>query len=309
VLAMKKAEESDEVIVRLVEVDGKSAKSVRLAFGVPVAAAREVNGQEMALGNAHIVDGQIVTSFTPYQLRTFAVRLAPRTKARQPKSRAIALPFDRAVSSVDGAKSWPGFDSAGRAIPAKMLPRVIDYAGIRFQLGEGANAVVAHGQSIALPAGGYKRLYLLAAADGDQKATFVVDGMAVELTVQDWSGYVGQWDNRIWTKKQETLPPRPDAPLNAPVRSRMATVFDGLTPGFIKRAPIAWFASHRHDAAGANEPYAYSYLFAYAIDLPRGAKTLTLPSNDKIRLLAATVSNEPEGVIEAQPLYDTLERR
>ncbi len=307
VLALKKAEESDEVIVRLVEVDGKQANDVRLAFAAPVVAAHEVNGQEMDPRNARVVDGRIVTSFTPYQLRTFAVRLAPpKSKARAPRSQPVTLPLDRAVSTRNAEKSSPGFDSAGRALPAEMLPRIVDYAGVRFHLDDVPRVAVAHGQSIALPHGGYKRLYLLAAAEGDQKGTFVIDGKPVELTIQDWSGYVGQWDNRIWAKKRETLPPRPDAPLNAPPRVRMATVFDSLTPGFIKRTPIAWFASHRHDSAGANEPYAYSYLFAYAIDLPPGARTLTLPENDKIRLLAATVSNEPLGVTEAQPLYDTL---
>ncbi|HXH41224.1 MAG TPA: alpha-mannosidase, partial [Thermoanaerobaculia bacterium] len=261
--------------------------------------------------NAHIVDGRLITSFSPYQLRTFAVRLAqPTSKAYTPHVKALVLPYDRIVSSHDGAKPSPGFDAAGRALPAEMLPRDVDYAGIRFHLGAEAqpNAVVAHGQSIALP-GEAKRLYLLAAADGDQKATFVIDGKPVELTIQDWSGYVGQWDNRIWAKKRETLPPRPDAPPNAPPRNRAATVFAGLTPGFIKRAPIAWYASHRHNAGGANEPYAYSYLFAYAIDLPPGARTLTLPENDKIRVLSATVSDEARGVTEAQPLYDTLIHR
>src|SRR6266404_615568 len=49
-----------------------------------------------------------------------------------------------------------------------------------------------------------------------------------------------------------------------------------------KRADIGWFASHRHDAAGSNEPYAYSYLFAYAIDVPSSASTFTLPRNHLI---------------------------
>ncbi len=78
-----------------------------------------------------------------------------------------------------------------------------------------------------------------------------------------------------------------------------------ITPGFIKRAPVAWFASHRHGADGANEPYAYSYLFAYTIDLPAGAKALALPNNERIRILAITVANEVGEVRPAQPLYDT----
>ena len=84
--------------------------------------------------------------------------------------------------------------------------------------------------------------------------------------------------------------------------------YTGLTPGFIKRAPVAWFASHRHTADGANEIYSYSYLFAYVIDVPANAQTLTLPENDKIRILAVTVSDEGAPLRPAQPLYDTLER-
>ena len=46
VLAIKKAEESDDIIVRLVELDGRHQQNVRLAFAAPIGSAREVNGQE-----------------------------------------------------------------------------------------------------------------------------------------------------------------------------------------------------------------------------------------------------------------------
>jgi alpha-mannosidase len=77
----------------------------------------------------------------------------------------------------------------------------------------------------------------------------------------------------------------------------------GITPGFIKPAPVAWYASHNHNAAGTNEAYAYSYLFAYEIDVPANARTLTLPNNDRLRILAITGSNEREQVRPAQLLY------
>ncbi len=81
-----------------------------------------------------------------------------------------------------------------------------------------------------------------------------------------------------------------------------------IVPGYVKRAPVAWFASHRHGTDGMAEPYAYSYLFAYAVDIPAGTTTLTLPVNDRIRIMAMTVSTEGAQVLPAQPLYDTLER-
>jgi alpha-mannosidase len=314
VLAIKKAEQSDELVVRAVELDGKPAKGVRFTFASPLAAAREVNGVEDAVGEAAVVKGELVSDFTPYQLRTFALRLGPAPiKASVPAFKAVTLPFDQPVASRDHSVSEGRFDSAGRSLPAEMLPATIAYGGIAFTLGPstGFNATVARGQTIQVPAGGFTRLYLLAAAEGDQKATFRIGSTAVDLTIQDWGGYVGQWDNRIWKSHEELAPPRqgqPAPPPGTPRRMRTVTEFAGLTPGFIKRAPVAWFASHRHASDGSNDAYAYSYLYAYAIDIPAGAMTLTLPTDERIKILAVTVSNEGEPVRPVAPLYDTLQK-
>ena len=80
----------------------------------------------------------------------------------------------------------------------------------------------------------------------------------------------------------------------------------GLKPGFIKRADLAWYASHHHDAAGKNVDYSYSYLFGYALDLPAGATTVKLPNNENIRILAMSVAEENAAVTPARPLYDVL---
>jgi alpha-mannosidase len=88
--------------------------------------------------------------------------------------------------------------------------------------------------------------------------------------------------------------------------TRTVAEYSGLKPGFIKRAPVAWFASHHHTAQGGNVPYAYCYLFAYGLDLPEGATTLTLPDNDKIRIMAVTVADKPGKIRPTQPLYDIL---
>jgi alpha-mannosidase len=315
VLAFKKAEESDEIILRLVELDGKPARNVRVHFAGPLMAAREVNGQEQPLGSANVSQGDLLTDFGPYQPRTFALKLKPsRTKLAAPLSRPVSLPYDLSAASLHETKAAGGFEADGRSLPAEMLPAELSYAGIRFSLAPAAsgkpNALVSRGQTITLPTGTFKRLYVLAAsAVDDQHAVFRIGNNSVELTVGRWGGFIGQWDDRQWVSKEVPVPPRnPVDPSEPRTFTDPYAEMTGIKPGFIKRAPVAWFASHHHNADGASEPYSYSYLFAYAIDLPANARTLTLPDNDRIRIMALTVSDEGGQLRPAQPLYDTLER-
>jgi alpha-mannosidase len=310
VLALKKAEQSDEIIVRLVELDGKPQENVRVSFAAPISAAREVNGQEQPVGPATVADGALVTSFSAYQPRTFAVKLAAApTKVSNVRSAPVKLPYDVTAASNDGTKSTAGFDGKGNALPAEMLPSQIQFDGVEFQLAPAKSgtpdALTAKGQTINLPAGQFDRLYVLAAsAEGDQKATFQVGAKKAELHIQDWGGFIGQWDDRQWTAKDVTIPER----LGRPARTRHDDYAEmtGIKPGYIKRADLAWYCSHHHNAAGENVAYSYSYLFGYAIDLEPGTKIIKLPNNSKIRILAISVAQENPPIKPAQPLYDVL---
>ena len=323
VLALKKAELSDEVIVRIVELDGKAQPKVEMRFAGPIASAREVNGQEQPVRSATVGNGALTTALGAYQPRTFALKLGPApAKLSAPRSQPIPLQYDLPAATTDGHPAEGSFDilpnnpsaAQGRALPAEMLPRDIEFAGIHFTLGPAGNgrpnALLAKGQTIKLPQQSFNRAYVLAAAVGDQVGTFHAGDQPVQLTIQNWTGFVGQWDDRTWNTRQELVQPRPGQtlPPNAP-RVRSVEEFSGtLIPGFIKRGDVAWYSSHRHAPDGSNEPYSYAYVFAYPIDLPAGATTLTLPDNDRIRILAISVADEVGRVTPAQPLYDTLER-
>ena len=349
VMAFKRAENSNEAVVRVVEMSGKPAHDVRISFAAPVTAAREINGQELPVGAANFSRGELIANLGPYEIKSFAVNLLPPLNAVLvgPAPRSVALHYNLAAATNDGEKSSTGaFDSAGDSFAAEMLPGQIHYSGITFDLASalllqispkmavhvsaragtarvGTNvpdAVVARGQKIQLPAGNYNRVYILAAADGDQSGTFRAGDRSQDFTIQNWNGFVGQWYDRSFTMQPEPVPAEPPASdtSEAAQRTRRHRAYllehprqlphySGITPGFIKRASIAWFASHYHDANGANVPYAYSYLFAYSMELPPGARSLTLPDNDKIRIFAITVAHQPESVRPAQPLYDTTE--
>jgi alpha-mannosidase len=298
VLALKKAEHSDEAIVRLVELDGKPEAAVRVSFAAPIKSAREVNGQEQPVGSATVKNGDLVTSFGAYQPRTFAIRLAPSaTRVSGVRSAAIPLHYNLATATNDGDHSPSGFDGKGNSLPAEMLPPHISFNDVQFELAAAKtgslNALVARGQTIALPQGGYNRVYVLAAsADGDQKGVFEIADKKVELNVQDWGGFIGQWDDREWSSHDSEHDNYGD--------------MIGLKPGYIKRAELAWYCDHHHNAAGQNVAYAYSYLFGYTLELPAGAKDIKLPDNDKIRILAISVAAENPEIKPLQPLYDVL---
>ena len=332
VLALKKAEESREIVIRLVEMDGRPATGLRVKFASPVVAARETSGTEMPVGPATVAEGALAADLTPFQVRTFALKLGPApAKGAAPAFQPIALPYDLRAAGRDKVKVKTGFDAEGRTLPAEMLPAEITFAGVRFKLASAdrPNAVTAKGQTISLPSGRFNRLYLLAASsEGDQKAAFKIGDRTVDLTIHDWGGYVGQWDNRLWKKDEVPLTPvelaRQEArakqqaqaaaargqvvPAKKLPTTRIVEQYDGLIPGYVKPAAVAWFASHRHTAGGENEPYAFSYLFAYIVDIPAGAKTLILPVNDKVRVLAVTVAEVSAPVRPVQPLVDAPAR-
>jgi alpha-mannosidase len=299
VLAVKKAELSDEVVVRLVEMDGKPEPDVHLTFAAPIVNAREINGQEQPVGPATVTDGALVTSFGGYQPRTFALHLAAAaTRSEGIQSAPVTLHYDLAGATDDGDKSTAGFNGKGDSLPAEMLPAQLTFNDVQFQLAAAKtgvpNAVVAKGQAIALPSGHYNRVYVLAAStDGDQKAIFEVGSKQTELNIEDWGGFIGQWDDRVWDSSSD------------PVHAKYGEM-TGLKPGFIKRADLAWYCSHHHDASGKNVSYAYSYLFGYGIDLPEGTKSIRLPKNDKIRILAISVAEENPELKPTAPLYDVL---
>jgi alpha-mannosidase len=315
---------------------------VQVKFAGPISDARELNGQEQPLGAASVTDGALAISFKPYQPRTFALHLgAAPTQLKAVESKPVVLQYDLAAASNDDTKVVGGFDKKGDALPAEMLPSQLNVNGVDFTLGPAEtgkpDAAVAKGQSIELPEGDFNRVYILASsADGDQDAVFRAGSHREKLTVEDWGGFIGQWDTRVWKPRPATVTQggrRPDSePAHqVPLRSEWAfsanhATWDldntgspdwspsypadylGLRPGYIKPATLAWYASHHHTPDGLNEPYQYSYVFVYGIDLPAHAKTLTLPSNENIRILAISVAKEDPQVSAVQPLYDTLGR-
>jgi alpha-mannosidase len=299
--AIKAAERTDLVVVRLQELWGRDAAGVKVSMVAPILEAWEVDGQERLIGPAQVVDGALALDMTPYSPRSFAVRLAPTgAPMATPSSTPLVLPYNADVISTDDDRADGAFDAQGRTIPSEMLPESLMVGGVAFVTGPreaGAlNALAAQGQVINLPPGEWTHISMLLAATDGVQGDFRIGDRVLTRTIQSWTGFVGQWDDRIWDRPFEEVDYRTEGEVI------------GFRPGFIKRDEIAWFATHRHHADLGNEAYRFSYLYRHDIPVPPGATALTLPDNPRIRILAATATNNPNaGATPAAPLYDTLD--
>jgi alpha-mannosidase len=303
VTAIKRSEEGDRMIIRLREMTGDDADSVRITMPRPILEAAEVDGQERRIAAASIVNGELVTDVHGFGLRAFEIKCGPApARINASKATKVELPYEVDVVSTNNQRDDGSIDGLGLTYPAEQLGASIECDGVKFDLGPTTtglkNAVLCRGQEIALPQGDFNRLELLAASiDGDQVAHFKINDEIHGVVVPWWRGYVGQWDNRVWIGKV------PEVAFN------WSATFGGLDPGYIKPGEVAWFSTHHHGPKG-DQYYEYCYLYKLTVDLPKGARSLTLPDNPVVMLLAATVVNDSrDRAMPASVLFDSLGSR
>ncbi|MBQ1828346.1 MAG: discoidin domain-containing protein [Prevotella sp.] len=267
VKAVKKAEETNELIVRVYEWAGQQHDQVTLTFPARVLSAREVNGLEEQVGSVTTSDNTLTFSISKYQPKTFAVTLAAAmTPTDEQTDVAVSLPYNVDMMSYDSKKN-DALKSAPYAYPAELVPDVVTADGISFVMGNRSdgqkNAVRCSGQTIDLPAAG-RKLYLLAASTEATGTVgeFVVGDQTYQFEVPYYGGTLGQLDS----------------PYNGGTHYR--------------KQDVALTTTHSHHISGnSDEQYRFLYMYRFAMTLPEGASQLILPSNSSLMVYAATVSD------------------
>lgn len=325
VVALKKAEDSDEIVLRLQECYGRTAK-VRIKFAGPISAVREINAAEESVGSFPLSVSELMVDLKPYQPRTLALGLRPAPAPKPGRAAApLDLPFNLDGISRDENRADGDFDGRKQTLAGELLPQDLRLGSAPFKFGSSVpgalNVLVPNGQQIQIPSGPYNLLYILATAvGGDVPATFRILGNAgspaAAINIREWEGPVGRWhtplkDTRLF--REVYVPPmrgqswtqdaiQADLVVGVDPASGVIQGIDQIRPGFVKRDEIAWVGTHRH-APDGNQPYIPTYLFAYAIPLLPGARSVQLPGNDRLRILAMTVARQPERLRPAGALY------
>ena len=299
--AIKKAEESDLIIIRLQELIGKNADNVVVELGDGIASGYEVDGQERRIGPANIYDGKLHLDMTRYSMHSFALKLKDsKAGLSKPVSTPVGLPYNAIAFTSDKQGVAGDMGAEKRSMPVEEVPAEIESESIKFTLRKDAsvaNAVACMGQKVKLPSGDYNKIYFLASADDDVDSTITLGNKTVPFSVQYWTGFVGQWDKRIWDRE------------HAEVDFQCLGFVVDIIKGYVKRDDVAWYCTHRHDKEGANETYQFSYMFKYELDLTGKEKEITLPDNPAIKIYAISVANDQNIGTRASLLYDNFDDR
>ena len=289
--ALKKAEDTDELIVRVYEWAGQDQQDVHLTFPAQIVSAREVNGIEEDLGPVTTDGNAVVFNIGHYQPKTFAVRLQPKpvasVEALQDAGTPIALAYNIDLMSFDSSRG-SATSTYTYAYPAELIPDTLTCDGIDFLMGprDGTNKNVLRlsaTQTIALNRkAGENKLYLLMASptEAGSKVTVKAGDREMEIDVPYFSGRVAE-------------PPS------------CTTIIQKY-----RKENIVFASSHAHKVSDrTNQTMQMLYIYKYGIELDDDINEVVVSSSDrKTFLFAATTSSSRADEVEAfAPLTTEIE--
>ena len=277
--AVKKAEDSEEIVVRINEGTGLETKDITLSFFADIDSAEEIYASEEFRHTAEVKDGKLVFDLKPFEIKSFRLKLNAQKNKAQEKYKKLELPYNTAGITSDDYKVNCILQGSGCSLPNELIPSKLTVHGITFRMPSSdmaKNLLVPRGEEIEIPKGTTK-LYLLAASTiGDREITVMADNKERRLKIYAMRESMAQWDM---------------AGLNQTAR--------------IKQCDIGLEFTHTHHPEGnlANQK---AYFFLYEIDV-RGCKKLTLPEENRVVILAMTAVKKFSNTYLATSLLDTAD--
>ncbi len=331
ITALKKAENSNDIVVRLRETAGKSVDGAMVNFVLPATSTTEVNGQEEAIGSPMSLKGPMLSNFTPYQPRAYAVKLSPSKlkPPEKPKYLPLKLDYNLDGISMDDNKTDGDLDGHGNTLAGELLPDTVWFQGIPFVIGpknagamnvlvcnsiETASALVSTAHVhllVAAPTGGIADSVAIASG-GAQFGEWlkVLDNSLSTNNRIKRASLVAEYNEKVKSYKVDTVAvsiPGYLEPVgawnNRVVNSRLVESAQEIVPAYVFPNPVAWFAYHYHTSSGQNSIYRYANLYVVTLSTNQ-PESLNMLLRSKLRILAATAGDKPR-IAVASPLYDT----
>ena len=274
----KLAEDGDGSIVRVNEGSGEALKNVELTFAARILEASECLANEQAIKKADSKSKKLKFDLAPYGIKTFRIKLeAPDKKGRE-NFKKLDLEYNSKGFTKNESMRNVILQGSGCSLPAELCPQGFTAGGVSFKMPDtqaSSDVMVARGQTIDLPKS-MTKLYIAAASTlGDRDATFYLDGREKQIKIAAMTEHYGNWDM---------------AGLNIKAAH--------------KNVPIAFEFTHTHHPEG-DIPNGKAYFYLYELDI-RNAKTLTLPEDNRIIILAMTAVKKFSNTKRATRLIDKI---
>ncbi|MBQ6600721.1 MAG: hypothetical protein IIX36_03660, partial [Clostridia bacterium] len=225
-------------------------------------------------------DGKLVFNMNPFEIKTFAVRLADATVSEKSHQAVVELPYNKKITTFNCKRDEAVIPQINVSVPAEIFPATIECSGVKFKTGEvgeaKADALIAQGQTLSVYG---KKLYFIGASlKGDKTFDFKVGNETVSVSVQAIDERIGIWD-----------------------------LYDLKETAKIKTDKLAWECTHSHSVF---EDIAAKQLCFFMYELNIGdADTVTLPEDPDLLILAATQSRDGSFIRLETQLYDRADGR
>ena len=277
ITAIKKAQDSDKIILRVAECSGIDRNGVEAQFSEAIAEAYEIMGDETLVGKAEVTDGKLCFDIPHNSIRSFAL-IFRKDKNTPDCGDAVTLNYN-AVGITDDKNRHKSTLPKGISIPREILPEKLLSAGVEYSFpDEEKNCLVCDGSEIEIGKG-YESVHLLIASlNGDKKLSFECSGRTTEADVPDCFEALGGWDLMMLNET-----------------------------GYIKPVPQALTLSHTHEKEG-NLTAKQFYIFHAEIPL-EGETKIRLPIDEETVIFAATVVKKNSAFSKGDLHFDTLEKR
>lgn len=274
----KLAEDGDGIIVRINEGSGEALKNVELTFAARILEASECLANEQAIKKADSKSKKLKFDLAPYGIKTFRIKLETPDKKGRENFKKLDLKYNSKGFTKNESMRNVILQGSGCSLPAELCPQGFTAGGVSFKMPDtqaSSDVMVARGQTIDLPKS-MTKLYIAAASTlGDRDATFYLDGREKQIKIAAMTEHYGNWDM---------------AGLNIKAAH--------------KNAPIAFEFTHTHHPEG-DIPNGKAYFYLYELDI-RNAKTLTLPEDNRIIILAMTAVKKFSNTKRATRLIDEI---
>lgn len=270
--AVKKAENSDEIVVRINESEKKEQKGVSLSLNCEIESAREIYASEEHIGDIELQDGKLVFDLKPYEIKSFALKVKKADKKTSAQS-DIALTYN--IDAFSTNKSPKGsLPVIEKSIPWEIAPDELISNGIKFTLPKNGKGMLCGGQSFMLPEGCKKVHLLMASLDGDK--ALKINNRAYRIN--DIREYYAGWD-----------------------------LYDFKEVAFTKDGKLGYEFTHSHTENGDAQ---CEQLFLWNVTVSvEGDERLNLPVDKNVLILSAVCDTEATECSLACLLYDKISGR